>query len=210
MEVKIMAVTADDGKEYQTIAFRDSEDVQEQIDAATKDLQEQLTAAQAAKEAALASVEAAREEGILQGEENARAECAAKHFTAEFTGDGGTEVTLSECDFDPDFITIRCFRGMDEYVQVDSEGPLQLYAYDKNSTDDVGGMFLQGPVTVKQGYNITGAGFILCSDANSSCVTWDEVTKTLTIKDLVSGSTKTVFGKGLVYRVVAVKTEDQG
>lgn len=135
-----------------------------------------------------------------------KAEFDAKYFTAKFTGDGGTSVTLSGCEFDPDFITIRCFRGLDEYVQIGEEKVLQFWAYDKKGEDNIPGIALVSPLRYAQ--KVPDNAAILKSEENASCASWDATTKTLTISNLATSLVKSIFGNGLTYHVVAVKTEE--
>ena len=215
MEVKMMTVTAENGKEYQMPVFRDSDDVQEQINAATKDLQEQLDAAQTAKEEALASVETAREESYTQGEAKARVECAAKHFLQVVSGDGSGEITFGPVSFDPDAVEVICFRGVHDAGVVSNV--VHLFTCDmraKNDVDTLSGFMVlsnSSGDTTNRKQNARPATMTSPATMLTKC-TKDE-DGYITVKGIVSleyvdGRWVTyngVFGAGCEYICVAVK-----
>lgn len=99
MEVKLINLTADDGKEYTAVAFRDT--------AASGDAQEQIDAAYAERDAALEAKAQAEETAAnaIAEKEAAVAECTEKHFSTIKTGDGSETFSVN-VPFEPDFISV--------------------------------------------------------------------------------------------------------
>lgn len=193
MEVKLLELTADDGHIYKAVGFRDT-------GATSED------AAAAYEEGRAAGYEAGYDigktdgnaEGVAAGREAAEAECAAKHFTAEFVGDGTGVAVLPNLFFAPTRVAVSCVSqtsGSPSYT-------LKSAIYDKDTPDTVGGATL----LTDSNANITPSKLSKSTANDNRFLLWDEANSTLTISlpDYTAvGGMQATFGAGLTYRVLA-------
>ena len=132
-----------------------------------------------------------------------RAECAAKHFVATFVGDGGTEVVLPGCEFDPEFVSIMCGDGFAEMVDGDTTSMvLKCFCYDKRITGEICGTAFYGFTAKMSNTVVPKYGVLTRSEASDAMISCKD--KTMVISNLFSETKKTIFGSGLTYKVVAV------
>ena len=114
MELKLVTLTADDGKEYNAIAFRETGGT------ADGDAQEQIEAALAERDAALAERDAA-----VADREAAESECASQHFVTTITPSETSGTLTFKVPFAPDFVTVyaKDQAGFDAFVLDETNNP---------------------------------------------------------------------------------------